>query len=139
MTIQLPVLVWTVVCFVGVMLILHHLLFKPVLRVMDARRERIEKAAGKKAEYEKLAMESAAQWKEQQTAFLAAEQKRQREEAEAVRESGKKAIESAREEKLRARDDFSIETEAEHARILEALEVHADAIAAVLAESIIEE
>lgn len=139
MTIQLPVLVWTVVCFVGVMLILHHLLFKPVLRVMDARRERIEKAAGKKAEYEKLATESAAQWKEQQAAFLAAEQKRQREEAEAVRESGKKAIERAREEKLRARDDFSIETEAEHARILEALEVHADAIAAVLAESIIEE
>lgn len=139
MTIQLPVLVWTVVCFVGVMLILHHLLFKPVLRVMDARRERIEKAAGKKAEYEKLATESAAQWKEQQAAFLAAEQKRQREEAEAVRESGKKAIESAREEKLRARDDFSMETEAEHARILEALEVHADALAAVLAESIIEE
>lgn len=139
MTIQLPVLVWTVICFVGVMLILHHLLFKPVLRVMDARRERIEKAAGKKAEYEKLATESAAQWKEQQAAFLAAEQKRQREEAEAVRESGKKAIESAREEKLRARDDFSMETEAEHARILEALEIHADAIAAVLAESIIEE
>lgn len=139
MTIQLPVLVWTVVCFVGVMLILHHLLFKPVLRVMDARRERIEKAAGKKAEYEKLATESAAQWKEQQAAFLAAEQKRQREEAEAVRESGKKAVETAREEKLRARDDFSMETEAEHARILAALEVHADALAAVLAESIIEE
>ena len=139
MTIQLPVLLWTIICFVGAMLILHHLLFKPVLRVMDARRERIEAAAGKKAEYERLAAESEAQWKQRQADFLAAEQTRQRREAEAAREAGKQAMEAAREEKLRATDAFKLETEAEQVRILEALAVHADALAAAFAESIIEE
>ena len=139
MTIQLPVLLWTIICFAGAMLILHHLLFKPVLRVMDARRERIENAAGKKAEYERLAAENEALWKQRQADFLAAEQTRQREEAEGAREAGKKAIEAAREEQLRTTDEFKRETEAEHIRILNALSVHADALAAAFAESIIEE
>ena len=138
MTIQVPVLLWTIICFAGAMLILHHLLFKPLLRVMDARRSRMEKAAEKKAEYERLAAEREAAWKEQQAAFLAAEQKRRRSEAEAAREAGKKAVEAARAKKLQATDAFRIETETEHARILEALEVHADALAAAFAERVIE-
>ena len=54
MTIQLSVTVWTVICFCLLMLILHNLLFKPVLKVMDDRRERIEKARLKKEEQKKL-------------------------------------------------------------------------------------
>ena len=138
MTIQVSVLLWTILCFAGAMLILHHLLFKPLLQVMDARRERIEKAAEKQAEYEKLAAESEAAWKEKQAAFLAAEQKRLRSEAEAAREAGKKAVETARAERLRATDEFRAETETQRVQILEALEVHADAVAVAFAERVIE-
>ncbi len=44
MTIQLSVVVWTVINFCLLMLILHKLLFKPILAFMDARREKIESA-----------------------------------------------------------------------------------------------
>lgn len=45
MTIQLPVLLWTVICFVLLMLILTKLLFRPLLAFMDRREERIRSAA----------------------------------------------------------------------------------------------
>ena len=50
MTVQVPVLVWTVICFGALILILNHLLFKPMLAFMDRRAERIAKAAEKAAE-----------------------------------------------------------------------------------------
>ena len=53
MNIQVSVVLWTIICFVLLMLILHNLLFKPVLKVLDARREKIVNAAAKKAAREK--------------------------------------------------------------------------------------
>ena len=44
MNIQLSVIVWTVICFVLLRLILKNLLFKPVLQVIDSRREKIDAA-----------------------------------------------------------------------------------------------
>ena len=43
MTVQLPVLLWTVICFGVLMLGLNFLLFKPLLSHMDARREKLER------------------------------------------------------------------------------------------------
>ena len=45
MTIQLPVLLWTVICFVLLMVILNRFLFRPMLAFMDRREERIRTAA----------------------------------------------------------------------------------------------
>ena len=44
MTVQLPVLLWTVICFGALILILYFLLFKPMLSLMDRREERISRA-----------------------------------------------------------------------------------------------
>ena len=44
MTIQLPVLLWTIILFVVLVLVLNKLLFKPFFRVMDARKARVEAA-----------------------------------------------------------------------------------------------
>ena len=44
MSINLPDLIWTVICFLLFMLVLNGLLLKPVLRVMDARNDRIARA-----------------------------------------------------------------------------------------------
>ena len=56
MTVQLPVLVWTVICFCLFVLILDRLLFRPLLAHMDRRSEKIARAAEMKREHgEKLA------------------------------------------------------------------------------------
>lgn len=52
MNIQLSVLLWTIICFCLAMLILNKLLFKPLLGVMDARQERIDRARSRKKAYE---------------------------------------------------------------------------------------
>lgn len=57
MTIQLSIIVWTLICFCLLTLILNKLLFKPMLRHMDERRARIEKAAEKKADMENAVRE----------------------------------------------------------------------------------
>ena len=72
MTIQLSVLVWTIICFILLMLILHHLLFQPVLKVMDDRKARIQNAAKKKAEHERIAEKNAAALREKEAARLEA-------------------------------------------------------------------
>ena len=58
MNIQVSVMVWTVICFLLLVLILKKLLFDPMLRMMDARGERIE--AAKQRHEEKLRTEEAA-------------------------------------------------------------------------------
>ncbi len=87
MTIQIPVLLWTIICFVALAFILNKLLFKPFFRVMDARRERLDSAQA-----EKTAREEAA------AAAL--------EEARRLREENEKEAEVRRTEALRsARED----------------------------------
>jgi len=56
-TIQVSVLIWTIICFCLMMLILNRFLFKPLLAVMDARRDKIEQARAKKAADERTAAE----------------------------------------------------------------------------------
>ncbi len=58
MTVQLPVLLWTVICFGALILILQNLLFKPVLLLLDRRAERIAKAAARDAENRRLRSEA---------------------------------------------------------------------------------
>ena len=44
MTIQINILIWTVICFCAFMLILWRLLLKPMLAFLDARKARIAQA-----------------------------------------------------------------------------------------------
>jgi len=43
-TIQVSILLWTILCFVALMLVLNRLLFRPLLGFMDKRREKIDGA-----------------------------------------------------------------------------------------------
>lgn len=45
MTVQLPVVLWTVICFCLLIVILDRLLFRPMLTFMDRREEKIRRAA----------------------------------------------------------------------------------------------
>lgn len=89
MTIEPSLIVWTVLCFLALMLILKKLLFQPMLTFMDARNAKIE--ASRKA-------------KEQARADHEAKTRRLLEERAAqeaqLRQSGAEAIEHAHEELL---------------------------------------
>ena len=139
MTIQLSVTVWTVICFCLLMLILHHLLFKPVLSVMDARRERIQRAAVKKADIARQEKENEALLQEKETRFYDAQQKRVLSEIEEIRSESRKTVEAAREELLHGMDSFREKTEAERGEILETLSAHTKDLAEAFARSVIGE
>lgn len=78
MNIQLSVALWTIICFCLAMLILNKLLFKPLLQVMDARQEKIDRARGKQKahmeayEQELKALEEAREAEKQQKILQAA-------------------------------------------------------------------
>ena len=58
MTLQLPVLLWTLICFWLLVVILDRLLFRPMLAFMDAREEKIRRAAQKKEENGRALLEA---------------------------------------------------------------------------------
>ena len=137
MTIQLSVTVWTVICFVLLMLILHNLLFKPVLAVMDKRNKKIEDAKAKKAEFEKIQSENDALLSKKKKAFLEARLKKSTEEIEAIRTNSKLAAQKAQEERLKTVEEYRYKSDVEHKEILLVLEAHSTDLASAFAENLV--
>ena len=101
MTIQWSVLLWTVICFLLLVLILDRLLFRPVLELLDRRRERVRRAAEKQAEHKRLEAEYAAQREERQAAAAARQKKQLRAQLDQVRTDGRARVEAANLERVR--------------------------------------
>ncbi len=73
MTLQLPVLLWTLICFWVLAVILDWLLFRPMLAFMDAREEKIRRAAQKKEDNGRAllaAEEKLARFREEEAAHI---------------------------------------------------------------------
>ena len=94
MTVQVSVTVWTILCFLALMLILDRLLFRPLLSFMDERRSKVDGARERK--------ETALRQREEELHHreeeLAAAQKRAAQDLAA-------AVESAQKEAVRAAAD----------------------------------
>ncbi len=134
MTVQISVTLWTIICFVLLMLILHNLLFKPVLRVLDARREKIENAAAKKAEWERTEREHAAMLADMRESAAAEQQRLIKENVETIRQESKKTVELAKDARMRLVDEYRSYVEKEHSAILVALSEHKAELATAFAE-----
>ena len=139
MNIQLSVVLWTIICFVLLMLILHNLLFKPVLKVLDARREKIENVAAKKAEWEKAGQEHAAMLAEREKQFARERQQQIREEVEAIRQDSKRTVELAKEARMELVDSYRGYVDAEREAILRRLGGHASELATAFADRLTKE
>ena len=121
MTIQINVLIWTVICFCAFMLILWCLLLKPMLALLDARKAKLAHARSldRSAERaEKLALEEARHLEE---ARSRAEERKQmvqvlRDESRVERESREKRFRRETQKKRQ-------ETEAEAADLVPQLAV----------------
>ena len=137
MTIQISVVIWTIICFVLLMLILNNLLFKPVLDIMDKRREKIAAAKAKKAERESLIAENERLVAEKKAEHKANEKKLIKERVEKVQSDRKKAVEAAKEVRLHKLDETRRNTEAEEKEILSKLGAHSEELAVMLADRIV--
>ena len=100
MNIQISVVIWTVICFMILMLILKNLLFTPVLRMLDSRKERIDAAREKKAEIERLTAENQKYIQEQKVLDLEARKSAAKVRVQEIQSEGKKKIEAAQRESL---------------------------------------
>lgn len=137
MTIQISVTIWTVICFILMMLVLNNLLFKPILTLMDKRRERIDAAKAKKAEYELLSAENERLASEKMAEYEANGKKLIKERVEKVQTDRRKAVEAAKEVRLKRLDESREKTVAEEKEILSKLSSHAEELAVMLADRIV--
>ncbi len=125
MSINLPDLLWTIICFVLFMLVLNGLLLKPVLKTMDARKERIARA-------HELSEKRLAEEREAERAWE--ERRRQAREAALLEE---KALVSAETERTAAElEAFASELSAAEEERVKALEGLASETDGVIAASI---
>lgn len=137
MTIQLSVSVWTVICFVLLMLILHNLLFKPVLKVMDERNERIRKAAQKKIHLQEEEKKREAEISEKKAAFVSERKKQIKDEIEEIRLKSKQEILLASKERLNEVDDYHRKADIRREEILSELSRHSKELAIRFADSLL--
>lgn len=114
MTIQLPLIIWTIICFSILYVILKYLLFIPMLDIMDKRQKKIDDAANAK----KIAQKQL----EKENSTVISEHKRKIEEshskneitADKMRMEGKEKLENAKKERISSVDNYRVKTETEY-------------------------
>lgn len=139
MTIQLSVTIWTVICFCLLMLILRNLLFKPVLELIDRRKQRMEQAVQKKAEYEAIEQEHRAIVKQKTAEFAKEQAERSAKELEDARRDHKLALEQAQEQRFNQVEQYRKTAEEMHKEIVGTLERHTARLAADFARTLIKD
>lgn len=137
MSIQLSVIIWTVICFLLLMLILHNWLFKPVLEVMEKRRNRIEKAKEKQLEAQRISAEHEQKLAEQKKAFEKEQKVKADMEIERIHADSKKSVEAAKTMRLSTYETYREECAKEYSRILATAEKSTEQIAEIFAERLI--
>ncbi len=123
MTIQLNVLIWTILCFCAFMLILWRLLLKPLLEFMDARKSRIDHARS---------LDKTAEREERQALLESQRQAEERRKASERKQALQTLREDSRTEREARENRFQQETQSLRAEV----EAEASALVPQLAVSL---
>lgn len=137
MNIQISVIIWTVICFLLLMVILKNLLFTPVLKILDRRKEKIEAAREKKTEIERLTAENENYIQRQKTLDIEAKKNEAKIRAQKMQFDEKKEIEAAQRKSL---DEIKAYREAindEYEEIVKSVAPEMETAAAIFAKNII--
>ena len=137
MNFQPSVIVWTIICFLLLTVILRKLLFEPVLKVLDQRKEKIEKAKSKKAEIERLTAEHEEYIKEQQQQDSKNREAMAKQIASDIQSEGKKQIEIAQRQCLEEIQNYRESMVDERRRIVDGVAPEMETAAAIFAKNII--
>ncbi len=137
MNIQPSVIVWTVICFLLLTVILKNLLFKPVLKVIDSRKEKISSAERKLREIEKITEENErrllAERERAETESRAQEKAR----IQQIQFQGKKEIEIAQRKCLSDIEEYRKSITGEYDKIVYSVAPKMETAAAIFAKNII--
>ena len=131
MNIQISVVVWTVICFLLLMLILKNLLFKPVLKMLDNRKEKIEGAR------EKITAENEEYIQKQREFDIEVHKKEAKEQAQKIQSEGKKEIEAAQRKSLDEINAYRESIIDEYEDIVKSVAPEMETAAAIFAKNII--
>ena len=134
MTIQPSVLIWTIICFCVLMLILNKMLFGPMLKVMDVRQEKIQRAKDKQKADELAVSEALSQREEALTEAKRQQLALQTAAAEQAREAGSAALEEARKNSSQELEAYAQELEQEARELKTKLDAKVDSLAVVFAD-----
>lgn len=137
MSIQPSVVVWTVICFVLLMAILKNLLFTPVLRMMDSRKEKVEKADARLREIESVTAENERRLAEEKARAEARSIALAKEKVQQIQSDGKKEIEKARRQCLSDIEEYRQGITGEYDKIVYSVAPKMETAAAIFAKNII--
>lgn len=137
MNIQPSVMVWTVICFLFLTVILKNLLFTPVLKMIDSRREKIQAAAKKKEDIEKLIIEHKNQAENEKALAEEKNRKETKQKLEQIQLQGKKEIEAAQRQCLADVQKYREGIKDEHDKIVCSVAPKMETAAALFAKNII--
>ena len=137
MSFQPSVIIWTIICFLLLTVILKNLLFAPVLKVLDERKEKTEAAHRKKIEIEKLTKENEAYIAAEKEKELLERSSRAKQLAFEIQAEGKKELELAQEQCLAEIEKYRESIKDEHEQIVACVAPEMETAAAIFAKNII--
>ena len=137
MTIQISIAIWTVICFILLMIILRNFLFKPVLKVLDDRKRRLETARLKEKEQIRKAEENEALILMQKAEFAKKKEQLAKEAAENLSAQGKLQIEEAQKKRISDVDKYRASMDESYKQIISTASVEMNKVAEIFAAKII--
>ena len=137
MSIQPSVIVWTVICFLLLTVILKNLLFAPVLKVLDSRREKIEAADKKLRDIESITAETERRIAEEKLRAEAESVAQAKAKVQQIQSAGKKEIENAQRKCLSDIEEYRNGIRGEYDKIVYSVAPKMETAAAIFAKNII--
>lgn len=137
MNIQPSVIIWTVICFLLLMVILKNLLFKPVLTVLDKRKEKIASAEQKLRDIESISAENERRMAEETARAEAESVIQAKAKVQLIQSQGKKEIENAQRKCLSNIEEYKKDMRGEYDKIVYSVAPKMETAAAIFAKNII--
>lgn len=137
MTIQLPVVLWTVICFLLMTVILKNLLFKPVLELLDSRKAKSAAAREKQALIEQMEHEHSEKLSEIERENQKRREQSIKKELEEIRAQNKNDIENAKAARLASAEEYKAKTDTEKQAVISSFNEKSDEIVRAFAERLI--
>ena len=137
MSIQPSVIVWTVICFLLLMVILKSFLFTPVLKMLDSRKEKVEAADKKLREIESINAENERRYAEEKARAEAKSIAEAKEKVQQIQSQGKKEIENAQRKCLSDIEEYRNGIKGEYDKIVYSVAPKMETAAAIFAKNII--
>ena len=137
MNIQPSVIVWTVICFLLLMIILKNLLFTPVLKMLDSRKAKVEAADKKLRDIESIEAENTKRIAAEKIRAEAESVAEAKEKVQQIQSQGKKEIENAQRKCLSDIEKYRQGITGEYDKIVYSVAPKMETAAAIFVKNII--